>query len=148
MEIRPAKLSDIPFILGELKKFDRQGGVRSIYPGDDYAAGAAENLIRKHRFQIADDGKRQLGFLAAMVMPHWMNPAVRTAAELFWWVGEEYRGSSAGIRLLKDYSQWAKSNVDWATACLQHNSPVRDETMERNGFKKYETTFLMDTEVA
>ena len=80
--------------------------------GSDFAAAAGmpevdvDTLVTTLRtlmdsgvLKVAENGEIA-GTIGALVFPHYWNVNEVVAQELFWWIREEYRGTSAGIRLL------------------------------------------------
>lgn len=65
------------------------------------------NLIDSGILKVAVNGS-VVGCIGALVFPHWWNANAIVAQELFWFVDEPYRGSSAGLRLLSALENEAK----------------------------------------
>lgn len=148
MDLRPAAESDVPWLLDELRQFDASLGLHypMVTPANEaYAAGYLKGLMEKHYLEVACDPKGgRVGFLGALNVPHFFNPAYRMAAETFWWVSPEHRGGRAGAALLLSYRDWCKKNVQLATVSLEHNSQVNETTLSKRGFKAHERSFLME----
>lgn len=49
-----------------------------------------------------------VGGIVGAVAPLWFNPTIRIASELSWWVSEEHRGGTVGVKLLWAFEAWAK----------------------------------------
>lgn len=149
VQVRSAMVEDVGWILTELKAFAKfYGTKKSVYPDDDdVAAGIVTKLITQHLFIVAqtDDGV-PMGFIAGFVTPHVFNPDIRMLAESLWWVKHEYRGTMAGKALLIAFTEWGKQHADWISFSLEHNSPVKPETLTKRGYKHQETTFLLEVE--
>jgi hypothetical protein len=101
-------------------------------------------IVREHFVRIAVRGEERLGFIAGYYVRHPFNDNLITLCELFWWVSEQHRGSSAGMRLLDAYIKWGMDNVNWITFALQTHSPVKEEALLRRGFHRHETSYLME----
>ena len=145
--VRRGKPEDVPWILSQLKIFSPLYGTkRSLFGDEDYAREGLLRTMESHLLLVAERGETLMGFVAGMVSPHLYNPAIRILCELFWWVAEEYRKTRAGYLLMREYMTWGKSNVDWMTFCLMENSPVKDGTLRRLGFKPTETSYLMEVQ--
>lgn len=56
----------------------------------------------------AIDGEVVGGIVGALA-PLWFAPTCLSATEFAWWVSEEHRGGTAGIKLLRAFEQWAKN---------------------------------------
>lgn len=144
---RQAEISDLDFVLVELKKFS--DFFKSKHPlfGDDeqYNRQLISNLIEKHLFIIAfHEEHGPVGFICGLVMPHLFNPKIKCLSEVFWWVRPEYRMSRAGYLLLKEFVKYGKENCDWVTMTIEDQSPVNPDSLIRLGFKNKEKSFIME----
>lgn len=144
--IRKAQLSDIDWILGQLKEFaDFYNTKRSLFGDLGYSKKVIEVMISEHVFFVAESEQfGPIGFIAGTLEPHLYNPEIVTLNECFWWVDEKHRGSKAGLLLLNEFVQWGKKNVDWIWMTLETESPVKDATLVRRGFKEQERSFLLE----
>jgi N-acetylglutamate synthase-like GNAT family acetyltransferase len=155
MIIRHAGLSDVPWLIDQLRAFDRFTGMARPNVPDDkqHARDLLETLIAEHVFLMATarhplGGFRPfvpVGFIAGTVGPNVYNPTTLELHELFWWVSEEHRGSSAGARLLAAFEHAGRDrgvHRIWMT--LEAESPVRSESLERRGFRLKETNYVME----
>lgn len=145
--VRRGNHEDIPGILKQLKSFSKfYTGKRSLYPSDpDYAVAGAKVIIDNHLVFVADHAEHGIvGLIAGFVTPHFFNPEIRVLAEMFWWVDIEFRNTSAGSRLFAEFLNWGKNNADWVTMVLEHNSPVREETLLKRGFKLQERSYIYE----
>jgi ribosomal protein S18 acetylase RimI-like enzyme len=81
------------------------------------------------------------GMLAAQAYPHPMTGEL-TVSEIAWWVDPEKRGSSAGIRLLRELEAYA---IGIGAKVLQMIAPedafVVERMYERMGYVPLETTW-------
>ena len=59
-------------------------------------------------FAAEDDG-RIVGGIVAVITSPWMSPSTKVAAEMAWWLNEEYRGGRTAFRLLDAFEEWARS---------------------------------------
>lgn len=146
IEIRRAQIQDIDWLIGQLGKFSQFFGSRIPLMGDEeYSRRFISNLIENHFFLVAEDQVAgRLGFISGFVTGHTYNPQIRTLAETFWWVDEEFRGSPAGKMLFDAFVEWGKANVDWILFTLERNSPVPDAFLHKHGFISQERNFLME----
>lgn len=148
---RSAVPKDIPWILGELKKFAVfLGTTRSLFPDEAYATAKLQELIETQVFCIvestienAHDGTR-VGFIAGIAGPHYFNPEIRVLSELFWWVQPEWRGTRAGALLFAEFMNCGRSRADMVVMTLEEQSPVHEETLLRHGFKRYERNYVLE----
>ena len=51
-----------------------------------------------------------VGCICGIITNFWFARNTKVAAELGWWVNEEHRGSTASIRLLQAFENWAKEH--------------------------------------
>ena len=78
-----------------------------------------------------------------MLAPNIWNKHQPTYQELFWWVEEEYRGTTLGVRLLKVLEKQAPEGVKKAISILP-DSNLKDSTLEKLGYKKAEMAFVKE----
>ena len=136
---------DIDWLIGQLKTFSEfYGHKKSLYGDEEYCREGLRRTITGHFFLIAERGKDRLGFIAGLVAPHLYNPSIRNLTELFWWVAEEHRGSSAGLVLLDEFVKWGKENCDWICFSITKDTRIDPEHLLKRGFKPYESSFLME----
>jgi hypothetical protein len=144
--VRPATVSDIDWILSQLKSFANFYNTKTSLFGDpEYAKEFITVLVMKHLFLVADDSSHGLiGLIAGSVDPHPYNPKILSLSECFWWVDEKHRGSKAGLLLLNEFMRIGKEHCDWIWMTLESESPVKDATLVRRGFKEQERSFLLE----
>jgi Acetyltransferase (GNAT) family len=145
--IRRGKHEDIAGILKQLESFSKFYTTRrSLYPSDpEYAVAGVKVIIDNHLVYVADHVDHGIvGLIAGFITPHFFNPEIRVLAEMFWWVDVEFRNTSAGARLFAEFLNWGKENADWVTMVLEHNSPVREETLLKRGFKLQERSYIYE----
>lgn len=96
-------------------------------------------------FVVAEfDGVVQ-GFCIGVRSPMMMNHAVTVGAEMAWWVEPEYRGTSAGLGLLKAIEERARDEgVElWSMVLLDSVEPEKiDKIYRRMGYKPAEKVYL------
>jgi RimJ/RimL family protein N-acetyltransferase len=137
------------WLVAQLKLFSTfYGSVYQLFGDEGYSRQYISNLIHNHVVLIADDGS-PAGLIAGYVSKHPYNPNINVLTEVFWWVEEKHRGSSAGARLLRSFTDWGKANgMNWIQMSLiEGRSPVNPESLEKRGFKLYEKAFLMEVGV-
>lgn len=144
--IRKANLLDVPWLLAQLRQFDRFfGAKKSLFPEDpEVATAIVEALVTTQPFFIAADVNGRTGFIAGALAPHPYNPELLVLSELFWWVSPEYRGGLAGARLLAHFIDYGEANADWIQMTLEAGSPVNEHTLTRLGFQLYERSYLKE----
>ena len=57
---------------------------------------------------VAEKEDEIVGCICGMITNLWFARNTKVAAELGWWVNEEHRGSTASMRLLQAFENWAK----------------------------------------
>lgn len=150
-EIRKAQLSDVPWLISELKDFSKLYGTkRPLYDGnDEYCRGAIEQLVTNHVILIAElrgeDHKDCIGFIGGYVSLHPFNPAIKTLCETFWWISEEYRGGRAAIQLLDAFTlEGEKLGAHWITVSSLESNPLPDKLLNRRGYILRERAYVME----
>lgn len=90
---------------------------------------------------VAQDGFKGplVGMIGMMAFPHPIS-AQRVAAEVFWWVTPEARGTT-GVRLLKRAEQWAKGLMEAEIIQLVGPTPEVCRLYEKLGYGKIETLY-------
>lgn len=145
--VRRAQLTDSPWLLTQLKAFAQFfGSKHSLFPTeDDQILDTLHSMVESKVFFVAENGTNAVGFIAGMLSEHPYNPKITVLSELFWWVQPEYRGSSAGARLLRAFEDYGRANADWVVMTLETKSPVDPRSLEKRGFKHFESSFLLET---
>lgn len=150
--VRPATLDDIPWLMTQLREFDRFAGYkRSLMEDEAHARAGILGIIEKHVAFIAVEQNNRpdiypLGFIAGYKTPHPFNPNIRVLTELFWWVAIGYRHGRAGAMLLSAFMDYGEKNCDWIVMSLEHVSPVHPESLIRRGFNRKEESFLLEVQ--
>jgi N-acetylglutamate synthase-like GNAT family acetyltransferase len=153
IKVRKALMGDIPALLPMLRNFaDFAGTKHSLYPGDGIAAVKVAWLMTEHVFFVAEKVEigaddEIVGFIAGLLVEHWMNPELVVLSELLWWVEPEHRGSRAGAMLLRAFTDHGEEHAHQMTMVLERGSPIREETLESRGFHLHERTFLREMAV-
>jgi hypothetical protein len=95
---------------------------------------------------LAEDVDYQpIGLLIAVASTCMWDPDIRIMEELAYWVEPEYRGSTAGYRLLKEYQKIAlklksENKIHWYSISKMSNSP--DLKYEKFGYRKIEEKWI------
>jgi hypothetical protein len=155
--VRDARLDDIDWLITELRAFSEFSTYQhKLFPPDEIEVRVkVKALIETQFVRIAELDhvtsvrgepfpEIRIGFIAGLHGEHWFNPAIHTFTELFWWVQPEHRGSSAGVRLLEAFIDEGERRRGWIVFGLEHNSPVKDETLIKRGFRAQERSFLKE----
>lgn len=145
INIRRATPADIPWLATQLESFDQFfAWERPIFDSAYVLECFLPKLVDEHVVLLAERGDERLGFIAGLRSPHLFNPAIMTLMELFWWVPEEHRGTRAGLMLLNAFTEHGAATADWVSMSLEHNSPVREETLTRRGYRMKERAYLLE----
>lgn len=144
--IRIAKHSDLPRIIEMGRKFfsitlmsqSADFDDESFYKTFDYLDG--ENGV----CLVLEKNSEVVGMSAAMAYPFYLNLNHKTGQELFWWVEEEFRHGSDGLRLMRELETWARS-----VGCETFNMMSIGENLERiekiyskMGYQSTERTYM------
>lgn len=108
--VRRADLTDIPWLLEQMRAFDEFFGARHrLFPSESTARAFLTAMISDgdQPFFIAQNDVRT-GFIGGAIGPHYLNPDLLVLSELFWWVVPKHRGSSAGGRLLVEFEEFGR----------------------------------------
>lgn len=148
MKIRHANKFDFPAIAAMLRRFklncptdisinfDNETHVATVYA--HIMAGRGLALVSEK------DGKLT-GMLIGMIDSLIWDPDTRVLREIAYWVDEEYRGSTAGYRLLAQFVKEAdelieNKRINAYSMVKMTNSP--DLKFEKFGFKKTEEVWV------
>lgn len=145
--IRRAEAKDIPWLLAQLQNFAQFFGTAlSLFPRDAEKARLFVTwLIVDHIVFLAEDKDQcRIGFIGGTLAGHPYNADVRTLSELFWWVAEPHRGSSAGARLLDTWVGYGRLNADLVFMSKLAHSPIDERALLKRGFAEHERTYLYD----
>lgn len=125
--------------------FDESGySDETAFDADDTAA-TMQRLIESEdgALLVAEIAGKIVGMAGALAYPHYFNTASKAAQELFWWVGPQYRGGSAGVRLLQALEAWAKALgcTTLTMICLPIDSPA-ERVYQRVGYRASERSYI------
>lgn len=144
-QVRRAQPSDMDWITGELRAFDRfYGSTKSLFGNAEYVRTTLEALIAQHVFLIAERDGNRMGFIAGLLTPHFFNPELKVLTEMLWWVPPAHRGSRAGLLLLNEYIRIGEESADWILMTLEDRSPIAERSLIKRGFHLKERSFLME----
>lgn len=116
-----------------------------------YDVASAEQNILKLLTQgvvfVAEDGDEIVGSIIGILSPLWFNSHTTVATELAWFISEEHRKGTVGIRLYRAFEEWGYSNgaqaivmsdlvVEGGTPAGQLFDKLGFTTIERSHIKK------------
>ena len=146
MSIRRATVDDLDAIVDMGQRFIAFGPLGKYVTADreQLRAGVAA-FLQVGAWFLAEINGRTVGMLACAVAPMWFAPHILVAHELAWWVDEEARGSSAAIRLVRAYEEWAHEQGAHVVAMSQlvaENGEQVGRMLRKLGYEPSEMTYV------
>ena len=152
MKIRFAGIDDFDRIMALMINFANAAPVEVLH-NPRYNRRGVQNflagILKNGTIIVGEaDGVIQ-GMLIAVIDNNPWLPQVKTLKELAWWVQPEYRNTSLGYRILKEYIRVGKLGqqtgaISNFTITTLMDSPIRD--MERHGWRAIETNYVYEGE--
>ena len=117
--------------------------------------GKPELYNKEHLYTLTiraiEDGTGLIGFkddvpigvLAALQLPHFLNPNLSTLVEIVWYVLPEHREGRIGLMLLKAYKEMAEG-MDLASLSVLPTTPIKLSTLEKYGFTLREYSMILE----
>ena len=150
MIVRPATQADDDAIIDILKQFaeEQPFGKLKIQASayNDHHVRKILSAIRTGGLCLLACEKEQIVgvFMSAVATDIWL-PNMRIMNEIVWWVNPEWRDSSAGLRLLKEYTKIGeqmveKGDISTFTLTLLENSPKIN--IQKRGWSPVETNYV------
>ncbi len=147
MNIRNANKFDLPHILDMLRNFRMQTPIDVMRDCDneDYVNRLYHHIILGGGIALIAESDKPFGMIIGVKDHNIWDPELKVLRELVYWVEPEYRGTTAGYRLLKEYNKQAQQLVDenkikLYTMTKMVNSPDLD--FSRFGYKKTEEVWV------
>ena len=142
--IRDCETKDIP----DLIEMSREFWQHTLYKDEEFQDDAVEGMIKKTMedelcLVLEIDGEVQ-GFVCGVKGFLMANFDVSVGTELAWWVNEEYRKGSDGLKLLKAIEQRAKKIgiKYWNMAYMNTSMPDSVKKIyESMGYKENESLY-------
>jgi len=145
VEVRRADGADVDWIVDQLKDFsDFHDSKYALFGDIEHAAKIVGDVIENHVVFVAHGDGKLMGFISGYLIDHPYNPKIKTLNEQFWWVPEEYRGTGAGALLLKSFNDYGKKVAHWIIMALESNSPVKEDSLVKRGYRLHERSYLME----
>jgi RimJ/RimL family protein N-acetyltransferase len=145
--VRSARTTDLPWLVPQLLAF--LGSLPlPLRPTADYVRQGVAKLMDTGVVLVAENEAGELlGTIGGTINFHLFDPDRLVLAELWWWVAPEYRGSSAGLRLIQAFRERGLQDVDLVTmSTLETTHPGVGEHLERMGFQRREQAYVLDVE--
>jgi hypothetical protein len=137
--IRNATLDDFNFISNEVAKpFTKHYGI----PYDNESVSNTLNtIINNGCIYMCFDNDIFAGALGAVKTKNIWNRNQVVWQEMFWWVTEKYRGTSVGLRLLKQFENAAPKDAAIVLSVLP-NTQLKQQTINKLGYSIKEYAFV------
>lgn len=148
MNVRLANKFDQPEILDMLRHFREQTPIEDIKNCDDaeYISSLYHALLIGGGVAlVAEIDDKIIGMILGIIEQNIWDPKKYLLRELVYWVEPEFRGTTAGYRLLKEYNKLAEQlkeqkRIHMYTMTKMVNSPDIDFT--RFGYNKIEEVWV------
>lgn len=150
MIVRQAIQADDDAVIDILKEFAEQQPlgrlkVEAKQYNDHHVRKVLDAVRASGMCLIAQEDEHIAGVFMAVVSPDIWIPSMKIMTELVWWVNPQYRNSSAGLRLLKEYTNRGEQmvqdgDISMFTMTLLENSP--EINLHKRGWNKTETNYV------
>jgi len=147
MKIRLANKFDLPVVLDMLRNFRNHTPIDMMREcnNEEYINKLFHHVILGGGVALIAEDKDVAGMIIGVKDQNVWDPEVKVLRELVYWVEPQYRGSTAGYKLLLRYNKLAQELVDeqkikMYTMTKMVNSPDLDFT--RFGYKKTEEVWV------
>lgn len=150
MKIRFAGMDDFDRIMALMINFANAAPIEVLH-NPRYNRRGVQNFLAqviKNGVIIVGEVEGEIqGMLIAVIDSSPWLPQVKTLKELAWWVEPEYRNTSLGYRILKEYirvgerGRQTKAISNFVITTLI-DSPIRD--MERHGWRAIEKNYVYE----
>lgn len=144
MKTRIAEPPDKLSVIELARKFHQCTAYTAIPFDAETASDLFDSALGQNLVFVAEHGGEVVGFVLGLAFPSVLNKKVLMGSELAWWVEPEYRGTSAGIKLLNHIEQSAQTLgvKAWSMICLESLSPDMVEAIYlRMGYRKSERSY-------
>jgi GNAT superfamily N-acetyltransferase len=147
MKIRPITPDDLNDILRMAHNFHASSHVAESLPFCDqsFTKSIVDMLSDGYGMvYVAENDSGLCGMIGVMLNRHWFNNSLLLASDLFWWVDESARGSSAGLKLLNAAENWAKECGCYMVV-MAHTPTIQPEKVHnlyiRRGYAQQDTYY-------
>lgn len=149
LKVRTAEPGDLPWILQQLREFSEfMGTIHPLFGDEDYAHGLMLKMMSDHVLMVAQHDRGLAGLIAGFYLPHPFNPKIRSLAETFFWVSEDFRqtftGGLAATQLLDSFVAWGVAHADSITFSRELHSPFSERSLFKRGFRPAEQTYVRE----
>lgn len=144
--VRRACLADVPWLVSQLREMDAAYGAKStLFPGEMEVAEKLKFAIDEHLFLVAETlTGNKAGYIAGVVVPHFMNSKKFILTEYLWWVMPKYRRMGYGGELLAEFTRQGKDLADMVLMTSQVKTPLAPKSFEALGYTHLENSYLLE----
>jgi hypothetical protein len=139
-KIEKATLVDLPQCLVCAEKFIKFYGFKWNL---ESATKTMKHILDQGMFIIAKEKDKVIGGAAAILVSNMWNSDELIFQEMFWWVEEDYRAGSVGIRLLLELEKQAPTDAIIALSILP-KSNIKTETLSKLGYVVREISYTKE----
>lgn len=143
--IRLANKFDIPRIIEMLWDYHDSGNISNMEIEDDKTAQRiCSTIIAGAGIALVSEKNKELtGMLLALCVPYLWDNSKLVMTEIAYWVDTDHRGSTAGYRLLKHYTEMCDELKDQGRIQFYTMSQMHGQELNYSkfGFKPVETTW-------
>jgi len=147
MKIRQANKFDLPNVLDMLRNFRSNTPIEMMREcnNEEYINKLFHHIILGGGVALIAEDKNTAGMIIGVKDQNIWDPNLKVLRELVYWVEPQYRGSSAGYKLLLQYNKLARelvneNKINMYTMTKMVNSPDLDFT--KFGYKKTEEVWV------
>jgi hypothetical protein len=136
--IRKATPLDVNSMLIPAKKFVEFYGIEWHLPS---VSNLLSKLITDGVVFLAFKDEQLVGGIGGIELSNPWNNTQHLLQEMFWWVNEDQRGSSVGLRLLRAFEEEATSTV---VLSILPQTPVKKEMLSKLGYNLKELSYFKE----
>jgi N-acetylglutamate synthase-like GNAT family acetyltransferase len=147
MKIRQANKFDLPNVLDMLRNFRSNTPIEMMREcnNEEYVSRLFHHIILGGGVALIAEDKNTAGMIIGVKDQNIWDPNLKVLRELVYWVEPQYRGSTAGYKLLLQYNKLAQelvneNKINMYTMTKMVNSPDLDFT--KFGYKKTEEVWV------
>jgi hypothetical protein len=147
MKIRLANKFDLPSVVEMLRNFRNNTPIEMMREcnNEEYINKLFHHIILGGGVALIAEDKNTAGMIIGVKDQNVWDPNLKVLRELVYWVEPQYRGSTAGYKLLLQYNKLAQELIDenkisMYTMTKMVNSPDLDFT--KFGYKKAEEVWV------
>jgi N-acetylglutamate synthase-like GNAT family acetyltransferase len=147
MKIRQANKFDLPSVVEMLRNFRNNTPIEIMREcnNEEYINKLFHHIILGGGVALIAEDKNTAGMIIGVKDQNIWDPNLKVLRELVYWVEPQYRGSSAGYKLLLQYNKLARelvneNKINMYTMTKMVNSPDLDFT--KFGYKKTEEVWV------